>query len=118
LSNENHSITAQFDGTLYSNSLVGAFTTLQAFNGDDAIDLSNETIDISLSEGVSQGSGPNDVNWTTADLSTSITHVGANVDEFTLTFTVLNRSAVFTLTKIKAAAPGQPAYSISFNKQC
>jgi hypothetical protein len=82
---------------------------LQAFNGDDAIDLSNETIDISLSEGVSQGSGPNDVNWTTADLSTSITHVGANVDEFTLTFTVLNRSAVFTLTKIKAAAPGQPA---------
>jgi hypothetical protein len=109
LSNENHSITAQFDGTLYSNSLFGAFTTLQAFNGDDAIDLSNETIDISLSEGVSQGSGPNDVNWTTADLSTSITHVGANVDEFTLTFTVLNRSAVFTLTKIKAAAPGQPA---------
>lgn len=107
LTNENHSITARFDGTLYPNSLAGAFTSVQAFNGDDAIDLTNETI--SISSNVDQGDGPNNVNWTTTGLSTSITHVGANIDEFTLTFSVLNRSAVFTLTKIKAAAPGQPA---------
>ena len=107
LTNENHSITARFDGTLYPNSLDGASTSVQAFNGDDAIDLTNETI--SISSNVDQGNGPNNVNWTTTGLSTSITHVGANIDEFTLTFGVLNRSAVFTLTKIKAAAPGQPA---------
>lgn len=107
LTNENHSITARFDGTLYPNSLDGAFTSVQAFNGDDAIDLTDETI--SISSNVDQGDGPNNVNWTTTGLSTSITHVGANIDEFTLTFSVLNRSAVFTLTKIKAAAPGQPA---------
>ena len=108
LSNENHSITAQFDGTLYSNSLFGAVTTLQVFDGDDDITPS-QTVVPTLSTGVEKGTGVNKINYTQAGQTTTITHVGKNVDEFTLTFTVAGRSTVFSLTKIRASAPGEPA---------
>jgi hypothetical protein len=109
LTNENHSITAQNDGTLYSTSLLGAFTTLQAFDGDDIIDLSNETVNISISTpDLLKGTGVNRVNWITNGLVTTITHVGKNVDEFTLAFSVLGKSTTFTLTKVKAGADGIP----------
>lgn len=107
LSNENHSITAKNDGSLYNTSLLGAITTLQVFNGDDDITPST-TVVPTLPEGIEQGGGDNQVNWTQTEQTTIITHVGDNVDEFTLTFTVLGRSTVFTLTKIKAAADGTP----------
>jgi len=111
LTNENHSITAQNDGTLYQNSLVGAETTVQAFLGDTAIPLTASQVDITIvGNSATKGTGVNQVNWSESGLKTTITHVGKNVDEFSLKFTVpsINKSTVFTLTKVKAGIDGTP----------
>lgn len=111
LTNENHSITAQNDGTLYTNSLVGAETTVQAFLGDTAIPLTASQVDITIvGDTVTKGTGVNQVNWSESGLKTTITHVGKNVDEVSLQFSVpsLNKSTVFSLTKVKAGPNGEP----------
>jgi hypothetical protein len=111
LTNENHSITALNDGTLYTNSLVGAETTVQAFLGDTAIPLTASQVDIDIvGDTVTEGPGDDQVNWTVDGLTTTISHVGKNVDEVSLKFSVssLNKSTVFSLTKVKAGPNGAP----------
>jgi hypothetical protein len=111
LTNENHSITSQNDGTLYTNSLVGAETTVQAFLGDTAIPLTASQVDITIvGDTVTKGTGDDQVNWTVNGLTTTISHVGKNVDEISLKFSVssLNKSTIFSLTKVKAGPNGTP----------
>jgi hypothetical protein len=116
LTNENHSITAQNDGTLYNNSLVGASTKLQAFLGDTAIPLTASQVNVSIiGDVVSNDASDGGVQWEEewgedGLLTTTITLVGKNVDEVALLFSVpsLNKSTVFSLTKVKAGPNGEP----------
>lgn len=111
LTNENHSITAQNDGTLYDNSLVGASTTVQAFLGDTAIPLTASQVNVSIiGDVVSNDASDDGVQWEEDELTTTITRVGKNVDEVALLFNVpsLNKSTVFSLTKVKAGPNGEP----------
>ena len=108
LTNENHSITAARDGTPYSNSFSGAITTLNIYDGADA--LSVPSGDISVAP-VSSSSG---VTYALSNGNKTLTVSGmaAGVNEQTLTFNIggstaaSGKSAVFTLTKVKDGQDG------------
>lgn len=111
LSNENHSITAQQDGTAYN--YDGATTTFSVYEGDDDITPAANAITRVKVPATGTNSGNVDDNFAydiSADGRTiTVTHMGKNVNTATVTFTAQGRSTTFTLTKVKDGENGEPA---------
>lgn len=111
LSNENHSITAQQDGTAYN--YDGATTTFSVYEGDEDITPAANAISRVKVPATGTNNGNVDDNFSydvSADGRTiTVTHMGKNVNTATVTFTAQGRSTTFTLTKVKDGENGEPA---------
>ena len=110
LDNENHSVTADQNGNLLTNSLANANVAAVIYEG-----TTNVTNNWTFATPVASNSGLG-FSWNSNTKVATITSMAATLTEATLGFSALSKyyfSKLFTITKINAGANGDPAVAYS-----